>query len=52
MVAHTGETFASRKIYSKEVYETFLHEKSVDSLTEDMDRLDTYVNVTFSRRTP
>ena len=40
MVADTGETFASRKTDSKEAYEVFLHQKSVDSLTEDMKRLD------------
>ena len=40
MVADTGETFASRKTDSKEAYEVFLHQKSVDSLTEDMERLD------------
>ena len=35
----TGETFASRKADSKEAYEEFLYQKSVDSLTEDMERL-------------
>ena len=40
MVADTGETFASRKTDSKEAYEVFLHQKSIDSLTEDMETLD------------
>ena len=38
-VADTGETFASRKTDSKEAYEEFIYQKSVDSLTEDMERL-------------
>ena len=40
MVADTGETFASRKTDSKEAYEVFLDQKYVDSLTQDMERLD------------
>ena len=38
-VKDTGETFSSRKTDSEEAYKEFLHQQSVNSLTENMVRL-------------